>query len=635
MIASVSPVRIRLADFGIARDLPGASLIGDDDGLGTADWAAPEQLDQYSGLYSNKVDMWAVGCVVYYLLTSLNPFSDRDADHDPAIIARYRYHFWPRLLRQDFHHTDERSPGYAITVRGASAAANRFLHALIVRDPQTRLSAFDALRQTWVNPTQMHPVVLALIRGNGPLATELELHMNHGITVHLSPTLILRVAAAHGHLNLVRRALGYCDMRGTAIFENDDGADMLGLRTEPALVGAAGNGNVKIVKLLIAKLNYATVREWQRVLRLALDRALRGGHSEVVEVLWRLVSDVYRASSEELNVLIARFGTPAFLDSVYMYLHGKTTLSETESAPGGFLPGMPASNLHIQSMLLAATHEGNTANIDTLLSRVFGTSSPSISTSAKILLKAAEAGHLRIVEVISALLRSYSGPPTELDPTHSFPTALTIAAQNGHIDVVRFLLKEVVMPDIAALNGAVINNHTAVFRLLVTALLQIYGFTAQQVIASIDSRAIPHCGVNLLAAHPDRASLSAALELHVGAAARLGHLDVVQWLLENVPARGRDLSDAVSEGLVGAAEPGHVDIVRCLCSWRGGTVNVTRALKRAAVAGHVDVLEILLACGPSWEAVKAALRAAGAAEQMGAEMRLRMGLRMVPPVWVQ
>ncbi|KAL0631733.1 Mitogen-activated protein kinase kinase kinase 1 [Maublancomyces gigas] len=398
------------------------------------------------------------------------------------------------------------------------------------------------------------------------------------VTRDIAEQILHAVFVLHKH-NLVHRDIkpqanayarleyrGSCDMRGTAIFENDDGADMLGLRTKPALVGATGNGNVKIVKLLIAKLNYATVREWQRVLRLALDRALRGGHSEVVEILWRLVSDVYRASSEELNVLIARFGTPAFLDSVYMYLHGKTTLSETESAPGGFLPGMPASNLHIQSMLLAATHEGNTANIDTLLSRVFGTSSPSLSTSAKILLKAAEAGHLRIVEVISALLRSYSGPPTELDPTHSFPTALTIAAQNGHIDVVRFLLKEVVMPDIAALNGAAIKNHTAVFRLLVTALLQIYGFTAQQVIASIDSRAIPHCGVNLLAAHPDRASLSAALELHVGAAAPLGHLDVVEWLLENVPARGRDLSDAVSEGLVGAAERGHVDIVRCLSS---------------------------------------------------------------------
>lgn len=632
MIASVSPVRIRLADFGIARDLPGASLIGDDDGLGTADWAAPEQLDQYSGLYNNKVDMWAVGCVVYYLLTSLNPFSDHDADHDPAIIARHQYYFWPRLRRRDFYHTDERSPGYAITVRGASAAANRFLRELIVRNPHTRLSSFDALCHPWINPTRMCPVGLALIRGNEPLA---QLHMDHDITVHPSPTFILRVAAAHGHVTLVCRAIGYCDKRGTAVFENGVGADIQGLRTEPALVGAAGNGNVQIVKLLSATLHYATVSERERVLRLALDRALRGGHSEVVKILWRLVSDVYRVYSEELNKLIARFGTSAFLDSVYLYLHGKTSFSETESAPGEFLLGMPASQLHIESMLLAATHEGNIDNMRTLAHCAFGTSGPPPSISVKILFKAAEAGHLTIVEGISALLRSYSGPPTKLDPNLEFPTALTIAAKNGHINVVRFFLKEVIVPDIAALDGAAINNHNRVFRLLVTALLQIYGWTAQRVITSIDSRAIPHCGINLLASHPDRVSLSAALELHVGAAARLGHLDVVQWLLENVPTRGRNLSDAVSEGLVGAAEQGHVDIVRCLGSWRGETVNVTRALKRAAAAGHMDVLEVLLTCGPTQEAVMAALRAAGAAEQMGAEMRLRMRLRTVAPVWVQ
>lgn len=465
----------------------------------------------------------------------------------------------------------------------------------------------------------MRPVGLALIRGNEPLS---ELLRNHDPEANPSPTFILRVAAAHGHLRLVQHALRHCDTTGTAVFESDIADEMPGLPTEPALVSAARNGYVEVVKLLLAELDYPTVRERERVFRLALEWALRGGHAKVVDLVYPLVSDVYRVYSTELNVLIACFGTPAFLDCVYLYLHGKTTFTETDSTVDSFTPGQPASSLHIESMLLAAARSGATTSIKVLVYRAFNHRLP-ISIATSMLLSAASAGQLTIVEPITTILRSYTDGP------NGFPTALTAAAQHGHIAVVRFFLKVLVAPDITALDAAAVNNHTAVFRLLVSALLQIHGFSAAQIIARVGVAAIPHCGVNLLAAHPSRESLSVALEVYVGAAARLGHLDVVRWLLRNVPGRGNSLLDAVQEGLVGAAERGQGDVVESLCGWGGsesgsGGVNVTRALKRAAMGGYMDVVEVLLACGATGEAVGAAMRAAEVAGQLGVEIRLGM-----------
>lgn len=70
----------------------------------------------------------------------------------------------------------------------------------------------------------------------------------------------------------------------------------------------------------------------------------------------------------------------------------------------------------------------------------------------------------------------------------------------------------------------------------------------------------------------------------MGAAARLGYADVVQWLLTNVHASGRQYSAAVEEGLVSASERGHVEVVRVLC---GMTVrgDLGRAVEMAAGAG--------------------------------------------------
>lgn len=89
-VISMSPVTIKLADFGLAKVLEGEYHTNN----GTRIWTAPEK---QSGIYGEKVDMWSVGCVVFYLLTSLDPFSDQDDVNNKNPNRRYPF---PSAIRK-------------------------------------------------------------------------------------------------------------------------------------------------------------------------------------------------------------------------------------------------------------------------------------------------------------------------------------------------------------------------------------------------------------------------------------------------------------------------------------------------------------------------------------------------------
>lgn len=207
-MASYDPLSIRLADFGLAKkitpdspddDIPNGTLHPND---GTRDWAAPEQLSG-DGSYDNKVDLWSIGCVVHYLLTSLSPFSDHDANQDLAVIARFKYPHWPRVGRASFLGLNERCAGHFVAVRGISQDANQFLEALIVPDPYVRLSAGAALGHIWINPAGVEMMKMAVRSGNQPL---IQLLVKSGTTEVLDMDK-LRLAAPGGHLEFVQRVL--------------------------------------------------------------------------------------------------------------------------------------------------------------------------------------------------------------------------------------------------------------------------------------------------------------------------------------------------------------------------------------------------------------------------------------------
>lgn len=611
LIASLSPITVRLGDFGIAKFLDEPHLIDDDSGMGSREWAAPEQLN-YTGVYDTEVDMWSVGCVVYYMLTSMSPFSNEDASHSPAVLAKYQYAFWPRVLRQDFQRTADRPPGHEITIRGVSTAATLFLRRLIIRAPKARMSALEALSHLWINPTGIRPVGLALIRGNMPLA---KLY-----SPAPSPSYMLRVGAANGHLEIVRKALSLCEHIGTAVFEADVADEMQGPPTDRALVCAAANGNIEIVRLLFSELHYRNTTERETIRAWAVSRALHAGHSAIAADLWASLTDFSRTSSTQLNVQIARFAIPDFLKEVVGYLHGQMILCAPPSDPEGALCSISALENNKSNMFYAAARAGNACNVDILLSCVYGNLFPP-SALYQPLESASAGGHLELVRLLSDRLLSLEVAEVGRQPPPIFANALATAVKYGHMEVVQYFLMRGVMPDLGALSNAVEFQRTALFSLLVNTLRRNHYYSNAYLWSFLDNSAIPFCDESLLAAHPFPTSLVHSLAFHVGSAARVGNIIAVNWLL-NTGSLPSDM-DVVQAGLLGAAEKGYGDIVSHLCA-RSNSLDVTLALGKAAAEGHLDVVEVLLEERVTRSAVEAALVAASAAGHVGVELKLQV-----------
>lgn len=69
---------IKLTDFGIAKDLDRTALTAAGRTLGTAAYMAPEQI-RGTPEVSHKTDLYALGCVLYQMLTGVAPFEGRSA----------------------------------------------------------------------------------------------------------------------------------------------------------------------------------------------------------------------------------------------------------------------------------------------------------------------------------------------------------------------------------------------------------------------------------------------------------------------------------------------------------------------------------------------------------------------------
>lgn len=561
-------MRVILADFGLAVKTTGAQLDENETSswhVGTPDWASPEQRECFSGQYTEKTDMWSFGCIGFYILTTLNPFCDQDAGSAPAVIEKYTYPFWPRVTRKEFCKMSERSARNTIVVRGVSPAANEFLSRLVVYNPDSRMSALQALSHRWINPAGTDPASLALRRGNESLV---DLFIRHG-SPNPPPSLRLWVAAENGHTETVQQLL-------EKVVYPKDGTE----------------------------------------LQKACELGLQGRHSAVVDKLWPQLSVYDRTCSTELNMKIAMFGTPKFLGKVIRYLKDNTQLHPNLN---GSVIEECAYDILFANMVKAAARHGNIVNFEILIK-----SSPRQGIPDEALLEAAKGGHLNAVERILGRypwVFANIGDPGDSVHGNIFSRALTYASSGGHIDIVKKFVLRRIAPNQRAIDEAVANNHTAIFQHLVNALTKIYKLSPEMVFKYIKTKAVGYCDLDTLKRCPDPSSLNKNLKMHVGCASRLGHLDVVKWLLEKVPPIGKQPAGALQEGLVEASGAGHVDIVEFLCK-EIGRVNIEIPLERAAAGGHVEVLELLLSKKSCKSRLSPALRAARISNQYVAELRL-------------
>ena len=61
--------RVKIADFNVSKKFVDRTLMTV---TGVEEWQAPEMLRHES--YSEKIDMWSAGCVLYFILVGDKPF---------------------------------------------------------------------------------------------------------------------------------------------------------------------------------------------------------------------------------------------------------------------------------------------------------------------------------------------------------------------------------------------------------------------------------------------------------------------------------------------------------------------------------------------------------------------------------
>jgi serine/threonine protein kinase len=77
---------VKLLDFGISKDLTYPDATADPAWVsGTPEYMAPEQLTGYSVAVDERTDQWALGVLVYEMLTGERPFSRRGRSHPRAL----------------------------------------------------------------------------------------------------------------------------------------------------------------------------------------------------------------------------------------------------------------------------------------------------------------------------------------------------------------------------------------------------------------------------------------------------------------------------------------------------------------------------------------------------------------------
>lgn len=452
--------------------------------------------------------------------------------------------------------------------------------ALIKLNPKTRLSAEEALEHRWINPAGITMMKMALRSGNQALVDRLDRSAEQPEPDWNK----LRLAAPGGHLGFVERMLERYRVRRLL----DDGGTEDGER-EAALIGAATGGHDQVVAVLLARVQYS---DRTNVLRDACQRALEGGHTRVVSQLWPLVlADGFAGATRRVVGLmgaVAAFGAETMLQPIISHLDRRAVIVHRPC---------------FAVMVGAAARNGHIGNLAILLS---SRSDSEYCLSA--LLEAATSGHLLIVQYL--LDGSAVGPDTlafshalaaaaahgHLDILKfllargvvSTPAAIAAAAAHGHLDILKYLFAHSVASSPAIIAAAASSNHTACFQFLLHTLRETYKWRYSDIFRYITPSKIQHYTLELLQTnlHP-----TVLQQQHVGDAARLGHVDIVIWLL----GAGASVADALGA----AAEAGQMDVLeKVLSVWRPTQSDVAGALRRADQLGVVVRLQMERERGP-------------------------------------
>lgn len=143
--------RIKLTDFGLSKFAADASQMTTF--CGTPTYIAPELLDFGPLSYTNRVDMWSLGVVLFVSLAGYPPFH---ADNDGMLRYRIKnavYNFNQNCWQE------------------VSEEAKDMIRKLLVSNPAERLDIEGALRHPWLQDTAMQRKALDLINQDSRLVS--------------------------------------------------------------------------------------------------------------------------------------------------------------------------------------------------------------------------------------------------------------------------------------------------------------------------------------------------------------------------------------------------------------------------------------------------------------------------------
>jgi serine/threonine protein kinase len=123
---------VKLADFGLSKRLTETTAYRTKSG--TLSYMAPEileYLDTPRGEYTNAVDLWAVGCITYRLVTGVVPF--------PPGKSLVKYCEDKSLFPYD-----------ALLDNGIKSLCSKFIKELLETSSKRRPSASQALHHAWI-----------------------------------------------------------------------------------------------------------------------------------------------------------------------------------------------------------------------------------------------------------------------------------------------------------------------------------------------------------------------------------------------------------------------------------------------------------------------------------------------------
>lgn len=149
---------IKLGDFGITKRVQ-SSATALRTRIGTQDYMAPEffgyveDQDEEDPEYTNAVDVWAVGCIVFKLFTQHVPFPSGET-------------MWP-LKKYCLGKTS--APQAVLRERGVGNTGVNFVLRLLEPQPSRRLTAGAALEDPWLNSVDGSPSELDLIAPSSPI----------------------------------------------------------------------------------------------------------------------------------------------------------------------------------------------------------------------------------------------------------------------------------------------------------------------------------------------------------------------------------------------------------------------------------------------------------------------------------